>query len=133
MNAGTSTHAGTQKFIDFFSSEQVQVVVKQSPTNPKLLNVVSTGRSRDGQAKAVVSREFYFSGNVNNGGNNIPIAPITTNTQTLIEGAVQLDHHREQVLVPLDLTEAETAALLAFLRSLDGPGPEPRWAEPPAR
>ena len=90
MNAGTSTHAGTQKFIDFFSSEQVQVVVKQSPTNPKLLNVVSTGRSRDGQAKAVVSREFYFSGNVNNGGNNIPIAPITTNTQTLIEGAVQL-------------------------------------------
>jgi cytochrome c peroxidase len=50
-----------------------------------------------------------------------------------LEGAVQLDHHREQVLVPLDLTEAETAALLAFLRSLDGPGPEPRWAEPPAR
>lgn len=50
-----------------------------------------------------------------------------------LEGAVQLDHHREQVLVPLDLDEAESAALLAFLRSLDGPGPEPRWGVPPAR
>ena len=48
-----------------------------------------------------------------------------------LEGAVQLDHHREQVLVPLELTEAESAALLTFLRSLDGPGPESRWASPP--
>ncbi|MCE0555995.1 hypothetical protein [Motilimonas sp. E26] len=90
LNIGSSTDKGTQKFIEFFASNQVEVVVKQSPTNPKLLQVVSTGRSRDGQAKAVVSREFYFSGNANNGGNNIPIAPITTNTQTLIEGSVQL-------------------------------------------
>ncbi len=90
INIGSSSHPGTQKFINFFASNQVEVVVKQSTKNPKLLNVISTGRSRDGQAQATVSREFYFSGNANNGGNGIPIAPITTNTQTLIEGSVSL-------------------------------------------
>ncbi len=50
-----------------------------------------------------------------------------------LEGAVQLDHHREQVLVPLGLSDEESAALLAFLRSLDGPGPEARWLDPGTR
>ncbi|MGA1399011.1 MAG: hypothetical protein ACO38P_01355, partial [Phycisphaerales bacterium] len=49
-----------------------------------------------------------------------------------LEGAVQLDHHREQVLAPLELSEAESAALLAFLRSLDGAGSEGDWAGPPS-
>ena len=37
-----------------------------------------------------------------------------------LEGAIQLDHHRESVLAPLDLTEQEIDDLVAFLRSLDG-------------
>jgi cytochrome c peroxidase len=49
-----------------------------------------------------------------------------------LEGAVQLDHHREQVLAPLELSEAESAALLAFLRSLDGAGSDGDWARPPS-
>lgn len=49
-----------------------------------------------------------------------------------LEGAVQLDHHREQVLAPLELSAEESAALLAFLRSLDGPGPEPFLVGPPS-
>jgi cytochrome c peroxidase len=35
-----------------------------------------------------------------------------------LEGAVQLDHHREQVLKPLGLTAGEISDLEAFLRSL---------------
>lgn len=37
-----------------------------------------------------------------------------------LEGAVQLDHHRESVLTPLGLSETELADLEAFLRTLDG-------------
>ncbi|MBC03116.1 MAG: methylamine utilization protein [Phycisphaerae bacterium] len=46
-----------------------------------------------------------------------------------LEGAIQLDHHQESVLAPLDLSDGEIADLVAFLRSLDGdiefvtPGP----------
>jgi cytochrome c1 len=35
--------------------------------------------------------------------------------------------------VPLGLSDEESAALLAFLRSLDGPGPEARWLDPGTR
>lgn len=42
-----------------------------------------------------------------------------------LEGAVQLDHHQEAVLTPLDLTESEITDLASFLRSLSGrPIPE---------
>lgn len=37
-----------------------------------------------------------------------------------LEGAVQLDHHQESVLTPLDLSESEVDDLVAFLRTLDG-------------
>ena len=37
-----------------------------------------------------------------------------------LEGAVQLDHHQEVVLAPLELDEREQADLVAFLRTLDG-------------
>lgn len=89
LGIGSSSDAKTQQFIDFFGSEQVTVVVKQSTRNPKLLQVVSTGRSRDGLAQASVSREFYFAGTANGNG-AVPLAPIITNTQTLLEGSVQV-------------------------------------------
>ena len=37
-----------------------------------------------------------------------------------LENAVQLDHHQEQVLTPLEFTDRETTDLLAFLESLTG-------------
>ena len=37
-----------------------------------------------------------------------------------LEGAVQLDHHQETVLSPLDLDDRELADLVAFLGALDG-------------
>ncbi|MCH2162940.1 MAG: hypothetical protein MK085_13860 [Phycisphaerales bacterium] len=37
-----------------------------------------------------------------------------------LEGAVQLDHHQEQVLSPLNLSEEQISALVAFLESLAG-------------
>ena len=37
-----------------------------------------------------------------------------------LEGAIQLDHHRESVLSPLGLADSEREDLVAFLRSLDG-------------
>lgn len=40
-----------------------------------------------------------------------------------LEGAVQLDHHQESVLVPLELTSEEQADLIAFLGSLEGTKP----------
>ncbi len=50
-----------------------------------------------------------------------------------LDDAVQLDHHREQVLQPLNLTEQEISDLQAFLESLTGSqagGAE--WADVPA-
>jgi cytochrome c peroxidase len=40
-----------------------------------------------------------------------------------LEGAVQLGHHQESVLSPLDLDAGEIKDLAAFLRTLAGPGP----------
>lgn len=40
-----------------------------------------------------------------------------------LEGAVQLDHHRETVLSPLDFSDEESADLIAFLRTLEPAGP----------
>lgn len=48
-----------------------------------------------------------------------------------LEGAVQLDHHQETVLTPLGLTDAEQAALVRFLETLDGAPLLPELARPP--
>lgn len=48
-----------------------------------------------------------------------------------LEGAVQLDHHQETVLAPLGLGEEEIRALVAFLETLAGPGPEEGLSGPP--
>jgi cytochrome c peroxidase len=49
-----------------------------------------------------------------------------------LEGATQLDHHRELVLRRLDLTGGELSDLSAFLEALTGtPAPEP-WGSAPA-
>lgn len=50
-----------------------------------------------------------------------------------LEGAVQLDHHQETMLSPLDLTEAQQAALVAFLQTLDGTPNEPDLARSPTK
>lgn len=49
-----------------------------------------------------------------------------------LEGATQLDHHRESVLRRLDLSAQEEADLVAFLGALTGPGPGAPWDRPPA-
>jgi cytochrome c peroxidase len=51
-----------------------------------------------------------------------------------LEGAVQLDHHQETVLAPLELDELEQADLVEFLESLDGMPVESEMVEkPPVR
>ena len=50
-----------------------------------------------------------------------------------LEGAVQLDHHQETMLTPLDLSEAQQAALVAFLETLDGFPNEPELAQAPLK
>ncbi|MEO0651088.1 MAG: cytochrome c peroxidase, partial [Planctomycetota bacterium] len=48
-----------------------------------------------------------------------------------LDGA-RLDRHgAERILVPLDLTDAERAGLVAFLESLRGPAPDPAQMRPP--
>ena len=48
-----------------------------------------------------------------------------------LEGAVQLDHHQEKVLEPLDLSDSEISDLIAFLRSLNGTPSAPEFATSP--
>lgn len=48
-----------------------------------------------------------------------------------LEGAQALDHHQEQVLTRLDLTPAESADLVAFLRSATGTLPPETWTSDP--
>jgi cytochrome c peroxidase len=48
-----------------------------------------------------------------------------------LEGAAPIGHHGESLLVPLELGEEGRADLEAFLRSLTGAGPDPRWASNP--
>ncbi|MDZ4753963.1 MAG: cytochrome c peroxidase [Phycisphaerae bacterium] len=50
-----------------------------------------------------------------------------------LEGAVQLDHHAETVLSPLDLSEDEIRDLVAFLASLHGVGPPEELMKKPTR
>ena len=49
-----------------------------------------------------------------------------------LEGSIGSSHHQEQILVPLNLSEAESEDLLAFLRSLSSAAPESAWSRPPA-
>jgi cytochrome c peroxidase len=49
-----------------------------------------------------------------------------------LENAVLPGHHREQLLVPLNLTDEEIADLEAFLRSLTGGSPDPALLRQPA-
>ena len=48
-----------------------------------------------------------------------------------LDGAVQLDHHQELVLTPLNLSDQELSDLVAFLKALDGIPLEPRFAQSP--
>lgn len=48
-----------------------------------------------------------------------------------LEGAQSLDHHQEQVLVRLDLSPAEAADLVAFLRSAAASPPPATWTGDP--
>ena len=48
-----------------------------------------------------------------------------------LEGAVMLDHHQEMVLSPLNLSDDDQAALVAFLESLDGRLTEPELGRSP--
>ena len=48
-----------------------------------------------------------------------------------LEGAVQLDHHQEQILKPLQLSEQEREDLRAFLESLTDEGIDPALLEAP--
>ena len=50
-----------------------------------------------------------------------------------LEGAVALDHHRESVLVRLDLTARERRELVAFLGALTGTAPPLPWGDAPVR
>ena len=50
-----------------------------------------------------------------------------------LEGAQSLDHHQEQVLSRLDLSAAESADLVAFLRSAAGSSPPETWTRDPWR
>lgn len=50
-----------------------------------------------------------------------------------LEGAVQLDHHQEKVLEPLELSESEIADLAAFLRGLNGMPKTPEFATAPLK
>ena len=50
-----------------------------------------------------------------------------------LDGAVGAGHHGESTLQPLDLSEEQQADLVAFLLSLDGAHPDPRWHRPPRR
>jgi cytochrome c peroxidase len=50
-----------------------------------------------------------------------------------LEGAVALDHHRESVLVRLDLTARERRDLVAFLSALTGTAPPMPWGDAPER
>jgi cytochrome c peroxidase len=50
-----------------------------------------------------------------------------------LEGATQLDHHRELVLRKLDLSGGEVSDLAAFLGALTGSPPPAPWGAPPAR
>jgi cytochrome c peroxidase len=54
------------------------------------------------------------------------------NFYSTLEGAVQLDHHQEMVLSPLELAPEEQAALVAFLESLDGRLLEPAFGTNPS-
>ena len=47
-----------------------------------------------------------------------------------LEGAVQLDHHQEQVLSPLNLSDDQVSDLVAFLESLDGEAVDPELSTP---
>jgi len=48
-----------------------------------------------------------------------------------LEGRVPMGHHQETILVPLDLTPAERADLVAFLESLTGRVERPELLRPP--
>ena len=85
-----------------------------------------------GQFKTPTLRNVALSPPYTHEGQMPDLAAVVRHYSTL-EGAVLPGHHREQLLVPLGLSDAEQADLVAFLESLTGAAPDPALITPPVR
>ena len=105
-----------------------------APDSPKGQMVRSLRRSPElfGQFRTPPLRGVALTPPYMHDGRLATLADVVRFYDTL-EGAAPIGHHGESVLVPLGLGDEGRADLEAFLRSLTGEGPDPRWATDPTK
>ncbi|MEY3142920.1 MAG: hypothetical protein RLY21_1413 [Planctomycetota bacterium] len=108
--------------------------LSDAPDSPKGQMVRSLKRSAElfGQFRTPPLRGVALTPPYMHDGRLATLADVVHFYDTL-EGAAPIGHHGESVLVPLGLGPEGRADLEAFLRSLTGTGPDPRWASAPAK
>lgn len=104
-----------------------------APDSPKGQMVRSVKRAPElfGQFRTPPLRGVALTAPYMHDGRLATLADVVRFYDTL-EGAAPIGHHGESVLVPLELGDQGRADLEAFLRSLTGAGPDPRWAGKPS-
>jgi len=94
------------------------------------LESLAHGAEQWGQVRTPTLRNVSRTGPYMHQGQMATLGDVLRYYSTL-EGAVPAGHHGEQVLKPLNLTEAEMRELEAFLRTLDGEDPPAELLQAP--
>jgi cytochrome c peroxidase len=117
--------------VDFVQANPFNAAGRHSdaPDSPKGQMVRSLKRAPElfGQFRTPPLRGVALTPPYMHDGRLASLADVVRFYDTL-EGAAPIGHHGESLLVPLELGEEGRADLEAFLRSLTGAGPDPRWA-----
>lgn len=120
--------------VDFVQSNPFNAAgaFSDAPDSPKGQMVRSLKRAPElfGQFRTPPLRGVALTPPYMHDGRLATLADVVRFYDTL-EGAAPIGHHGESVLVPLELGDQGRADLEAFLRSLTGAGPDPRWARKP--
>ena len=128
LNGGIPTDSGRyggvpQVLGDPFNGASEYSDIPQSQRRP-MVRFLKRNPENWGQFKTPGLRNISQSAPYMHQG-QLPTLEAVVDFYNTLQDRVSLDHHPDLLLIPLNLTDSEKRDLVAFLKALDGPDPEP--------
>jgi cytochrome c peroxidase len=131
---GMPTDAGRYLGVDIVKADEFNAASRWSdaPESARALQTARLARSPEtwGRFRTPSLRQVAATPPYMHAG-QMPDLRSVVDFYSTLDGATILDHHQETVLMPLGLDEGEIEALVAFLETMRGPGPDPSLLGPP--